>query len=130
MFGLAINGWAVLVAAVAQIVLGALWYSPVLFGKMWSRLSGIKGMGSWVNMVGGFVVALVMSFVLANVVKYVGVKGFFGGITAGFWMWLGFVATFTFYTIMYERKPFQLYLINNAYNLLGLMLMGVILSVW
>ena len=32
-----INLWAVLVAAVSSFALGGLWYSPVLFYKLWNR---------------------------------------------------------------------------------------------
>ena len=33
---------SVLVAAAAVYILGALWYSPVLFGNKWITLMGIK----------------------------------------------------------------------------------------
>src|SRR4029453_3136997 len=36
-----INVWAVLAAGVASMILGGLWYSPVLFGKGWSAASGV-----------------------------------------------------------------------------------------
>jgi len=32
-----INGWAVLIGTLVLWVLGALWYSPVLFGKIWQK---------------------------------------------------------------------------------------------
>ena len=32
-----INHWAVLVAAVSDFVVGALWYSPILFYKGWMK---------------------------------------------------------------------------------------------
>lgn len=34
-----IHWLAVLAAATATMVLGALWYSPLLFGKLWVKLS-------------------------------------------------------------------------------------------
>ena len=34
-----INFLAVLVATIVSMVLGALWYSPILFGKLWAKLS-------------------------------------------------------------------------------------------
>lgn len=36
-----INYLAVVVAAVVSMGLGAFWYSPLGFGKMWMNLSGI-----------------------------------------------------------------------------------------
>jgi len=35
-----VNIWAVLVAAVSSFLLGGLWYSPVLFHKLWNREAG------------------------------------------------------------------------------------------
>jgi hypothetical protein len=35
-----LNFLAILVAAVAAFVLGALWYSPVLFAKQWMKAHG------------------------------------------------------------------------------------------
>ena len=35
-----INPWAVLVASVATMVIGFLWYSPMLFARPWMRLMG------------------------------------------------------------------------------------------
>ena len=37
-----LNWLAILVAALAYFVLGALWYSKVLFVKPWLRMTGIK----------------------------------------------------------------------------------------
>jgi hypothetical protein len=36
-----INPWAVLVSAIAAMVIGFLWYSPILFANPWMRLMGI-----------------------------------------------------------------------------------------
>src|SRR3989337_3239270 len=35
-----VNYLAVVVAAVASMIIGAIWYSPRVFGKMWMRLTG------------------------------------------------------------------------------------------
>ena len=37
---LGVNVWTVLVAAVATMVVGFLWYSPALFAKPWMKLMG------------------------------------------------------------------------------------------
>lgn len=36
-----INVWAVLTTGLSSLILGGLWYSPVLFGKAWSTASGV-----------------------------------------------------------------------------------------
>lgn len=132
-----INIWATLVAAVISMGLGALWYSPILFGNLWMKTQGItaedmeemsKGMvGAYLLM---FIGAVVMSFVLGHMVDYTGSNSIVTGVTTGFWLWLGFVAPVTLQSKIFEDKPCTLWLLNNAYNLAGLCLMGAVLAVW
>ena len=73
-----INYLAVFVAAVATMVLGSLWYSPMLFGKIFmkeckmsekDKKNGMKGMTS--NYIIMFGTALVTAYILAHFVDYV-----------------------------------------------------------
>jgi hypothetical protein len=48
----------------------------------------------------------------------------------GFFNWLGFVAVATLGSVTFGKRPLQLYMINNAYLLLALLLMGAVLAVW
>lgn len=135
-----INYLAVLVAAVASMVLGGLWYGP-LFGKMWMAQMGWaperaqemkKGAGKGYAV--QFIGSLVMSFVLAHALvfasSYLAVSGVSAGLTAGFWNWLGFIAPVTLGSVLWERKSMKLWLLNNSYYLVSLLMMGVILAVW
>ena len=36
----------------------------------------------------------------------------------------------TFMATLYEKRPFKLFLINNGFQLLSLLLMGAIVAVW
>ncbi len=133
-----VNYLAVLVAAIVQMVVGALWYSPMVFGKMWMKLSGLnakqleeakkKGMGKSYFLM--FLGTLVMSYVLAHFVFYTGATSFILGMQTGFWIWLGFLATTTMGMVLWDNKPWSLYVLNNGYNLVVLLLMGGILAVW
>ena len=70
-----INYWAVLVAAIAQFVIGMAWYSPMLFGKTWMKEMGLtdkdmkasKEKGMMKEMVIALISALVMAYVLSHV---------------------------------------------------------------
>tara|TARA_Y100000031_G_C8076217_1_gene317467 strand:- start:182 stop:601 length:420 start_codon:yes stop_codon:yes gene_type:complete len=133
-----VNYWAILVSGVAAVVIGAVWYSPGVFGKAWMQLVGFKkedmkkakqeGMaGKYLT---GFIGALVMAFILAHFIGFAGASSAVGGAIAAFWLWLGFIATTTLGSVLWERKPLTLYFLNNAYNLLSLLVMGVILGAW
>lgn len=128
------NYWAILVGAVVYQVLGAIWYGP-LFGKHWMKLMRWKpsskdtqNMGA--RYFGAFVCNLVQVAMLAFVISWRGISGVIGGLTSAFWVWLGFIATVSLGSILWDNKPFTLWILNNAYNLLGLLVAGVILGVW
>jgi hypothetical protein len=134
MESLPINWWAVIVAAIAMFVIGAVWYSPPLFAKRWRDLLGMSEEQMRAGLVGGMVAGiignLVMAYVLARFIGYYGEHSFGSGILIGFMAWIGFVAAVTIGQVFYERRPFSLWLINNAYLLIGLLVMGAIIGLW
>lgn len=131
-----INYWAVLVAAVVNMVIGYLWYGPV-FGKIWVKLMGFtpekmeemkkKPMGKSYAIM--FVSSLVMAYVLAHFVVVWSVSDIYGGLQVAFWVWLGFIATVMTGSVLWEGKSWQLYILNVAYYLVSLSVMAKIL-VW
>ena len=136
-----INYLAVLASAVVMMVLGGLWYGP-LFGKQWSALMGwsaeemkakmAKGMAkSYVLMALG---ALLMSFILAHAIifadAYLNMSGVSAGLEVGFMNWLGFVVPVSLGTVLWDGKPWKLWVINAGYYLAGLLLIGVLLALW
>ena len=125
---------AVLVAALASYLLGAIWYGPI-FGNAWKKLTGIPEMKPTPSaMILGFAGSFLMSFVLAHALVFAGAYMAAGGTSAGlmcgFWNWLGFIAPVTLGVVIYEKKSWKLWLLNNSYWLISLLVMGVILSVW
>lgn len=129
-----INYLAVLVAAIVGMVIGFIWYGP-LFGRQWMTYLGIdpaslpRG-GMTRIYVWQLILALVTAYVLARLVDVMGASTIGGGIVAGFWIWLGFVATQTATGVLYERRPLGLWVLNNAYHLINLAVMGALLAVW
>jgi len=129
-----INWLAVLVAAIVKFVIGAIWYSPVAFGPRWGRLTGcspeggMQGLGK--AMAVDFVAGLVMAFVLLHAVHYAGALTLGTGAAVGFFNWLGFIGATTLAAAFFEKRPLQLWLINNAYLLIALLVMGAILAIW
>lgn len=124
----------VLIAGIANMVIGMIWYAPPVFGTIWRKLSGVNEKSMQKNMakmyVFGFIAALISSYVLAHVVGYVNATSMGQGVQAGFWMWLGFVAPITAASVLYEGKPIKLYLLNNGFQLVALSIMGAILALW
>jgi hypothetical protein len=89
----AVNYLAVVVAAIAAVVLNALWYSVVLKAQVGALRTGdptIAGREPAPPMYGVAVAGqLLMSFVIAVVMKSAGIAGIGGGLVAGALLWLG-----------------------------------------
>ena len=127
-----INYLAVLVAAILNMAIGALWYSPLLFARPWMRLTGRK-MGEG-NAGLGYALAalcsLVTAYVLAHFISLVNANSFGTGAATGFWAWLGFVATAFAASFAFEGRPSRLFGIVTGYSLVSLVLMGGLLGAW
>ncbi|MFT5692500.1 MAG: hypothetical protein ACI92E_001835 [Oceanicoccus sp.] len=83
---LGINIMGVLAATVIGMVLGALWYSPVLFGKKWMQSIGktpdTLG-GSALPMVGCVIASMMTAVGISIVFSLVGVDSFSAGLGVG-----------------------------------------------
>ena len=131
---ISINYLAVLITAIVSFIIGAIWYSKVLFAKPWERLSNVK-MGEGKNLpllfIINFIATFIVAWVFAHTVKYAGATTFIDAILVGFFTWLGYFALATLLgTILWESKPFNLYLINAGYWLINLLVMATILTMW
>ena len=133
-----VNYWAILIASIVSFVLGWIWHSPMVFGNMWMKLSNMdkkkmdeakkKGMAKPISF--QFIATLVTAYVLAYFVNYSQAKTIIDGAMVGIWAWIGFVATVMVGMVIWEGKPFKLFLINAGHVLVSLIVMGAILAVW
>ena len=134
-----VNLVTLLVAVVASMLIGFLWYSPMLFAKPWMKLMGItqqdmKGaQNGMVKMYAiSFFAALVTAFVLSHVVamseKFFGSSPLETGLNSAFWMWVGFVAPVQLTDVIFGGKKWKLFAINTGYQLASLLVMGVVIG--
>ncbi len=135
MLQMPVNYLAILAASVASMIIGGLWYSPVLFAKKWMALTGMtedqmKNVKPGPLYAQAFVAALVTYFVMAHFVSYAGANTFLLGAKTGFWCWLGFITTVQFTNNLFSTKPIQLYVLDTGYQLVTALVAGAILGVW
>ena len=129
-----VNYLAVLVAAIANYAIATIWYAAI-FGKLWQKLTGITDMKpAPMNIVLVFIGSFVLSFVLYHSIvfgnAYFKMSGISGGLMGGFFGWLGYIAPVSLMTKLYEKKPWKLWLMDNAFWFISLLVMGIILSAW
>ena len=128
-----INYWAVLVAALAPMGIGVLWYSPALFGKIWMRVNGFSGNEPRGNMARTMIIAFILSLVMSlNLAAFLAVPGtnIRWGITAGFLAGFGWVTLSIVVISLFERRPFAYMAVNGGYWVVSFIVMGAILGAW
>jgi hypothetical protein len=125
-----VNWVVVLVAAVAGIVVGFIWFAPPVFGRRWARASGIDlpEEGQITPVVAAVVTVLVTAYVLAVLSRGLGVATLADGAILGAVVWLGFVATWLTTTVFFERRSAEWWAINAGQGLVSLVIQGAIIG--
>ncbi len=133
-----LNWLAVLVAALAYFMLGAIWYAPPVMGKAWMKASGIEmsdteGGPGPAEMLLPLLGYLVSAVAIAMIALATGSDTFSEGLVLGIVVGVGFSLTLAYVTAIFETtkpSPMGWAMITGAYNVLGLIIAAVIVSVW
>ena len=130
----AINWCSILVAGSAGYALGALWYSPLLFGNLWMKIQGFEKEdlkeGCTKAMIITFFTTMLTAFVLEAVIATWGIT-FVGHavpltILFGLFLYSGNVLS----DYLYSRKPMKLFWIVAMYRVVMILVMSIILILW
>lgn len=128
-----INHLAVFVAALSDFVVGALWYSPLLFYKRWMTANSFTDEDL---KKGSPAVTYGLTFVLAYIISY-NLAFFLGtpdidastGLMYGFLTGVWAAAAFTIVSL-FEKRNAAYVLINTSYMLVAFTLKGLIIGAW
>ena len=131
----AVNWIAVVVAAIASMALGFVWYMAL--GNQWMAALNktreqIMASGNQATpFIISFVMQLVMAYGLALFVpKLLGSTSVANGLLAGFLVWLGFVITSMIINHRYQGSKWSLTLIDGGYLLGVLLVQGVLIGLF
>lgn len=135
-----INFVAILIATVANFILGFIWYTP-LFGKAWAKEMGFDlnikptgsqmAMGMAIMVVGNFLMAMVFA---SNHAAWDFVPGMSEMSVSGKIMnavgftWLGFYLPVDLGAVAWEKKSWKLFAINTGYHFAMLLVAAIILE--
>lgn len=131
------NFWAIMAAAVAAWLVGAVYYTalakPWMAAQSWDRKEdapAASGRMSPVPFVLAFVAELVMAWVLAGIIGHLGPGQVTlrNGLISGAFVWLGFVATTLAVNNAYGRRRLSLTLIDAGHWLAVLLVQGMVIG--
>ena len=115
------------------MVVGAIWYSELLFGKQWMKLAGKKASDLQNNAGSSYLLTgllwLLISYALAHFVQYTFADTWMEGAITAFWLWTGFVFAPQLIHSLFDGSSKKLLAINAGYTLVALLGMGIILVV-
>ena len=125
------NWLAIIIAAIANMVIGFLWYGNFAFGKSWVQLSG-RSMGEGqqpgplyaLTVVGAVVQAIAMSWFAAQT----GANSGSAGALLGLFVGLGFIAPAMFADVLFAGRPARLYAITAGYQVFAAVVQGTIIG--
>ena len=125
-----INVFAVLVAAASSFVLGGLWYSPMLFGRLWNREAGQE------PQIGHPAKVFTLSFIFAVIAagalaSWLGPRPplphalTWGAVAGGCFVGASFGINYQF-----ANRSALLWLIDSGYHTAQFVLFGLIIGLW
>lgn len=121
---------AVLTAAVAGFVFGALWYT--LLGKAWMSAIGMseKPTPKPGIFVFTFICQLFMAFMLAGLVGHVGAPDMRTSALSAVFVWAGFILTTMLVNHRFQGQRWKLSLIDAGHWLGVLLVMGAVIGLF
>ena len=135
-----VNLWAVLGSAAATMVIGFLWYSPMLFANPWMVAMGYDPadkakIGEMQKSAGpkyaiSLLASILSAFILGKIIYHLAISTALYGMKVGFAVWLAFVMTVQLTDKLFTNRPTKLFLINTGYQLACYLAMGAILGKW
>nr|WP_279587832.1 DUF1761 domain-containing protein [Microbacterium ulmi] len=127
-----------MLATVASMVIGSVWYTPKVFGNRWMKLAKVTpadtNVGAWLPIIVSIVLSFLLAWVLAGAVTiawhfYEG-SYFSAALVTGLTLWAGFTASRIIVHDIFEGRPSSLTVLTIAHELATVLAMSIIIGVW
>ncbi len=130
-----INWWAVLTSIAIYMGFGAIWYAKPVFGAMWQKLVGVSDADLLKDtpktMIGGALMAGLIATGLAYGMEILALDYTWrNGLWLALHVGVGFIAPVIFVNVLFQRKPFRLFLIDAGYQLVTVAAMAILIGSW
>jgi hypothetical protein len=129
-----INHLAVFVCALLSLVIGGLWYSPLLFFKAWQKQSGLSDeQVAKASLAKTYSLTLVLAWIISyNLAFFLGDSktNWRWGLAAGLLAGVGWASTMFMIVSLFEQRSLKYMLINCGYITVYFGLIGFVLGIW
>ena len=128
---LGINYLAIIVAAIAAVAIGIVYYGILGVGDRQSRMLGASparpGPAQGAT---GLIVGLVNAWVIAVLSLNLGAASIVDAVVLGALVWLGFGATFKAAQVAFERRPWAVWVLQGVHDLIVEIVVAGIVTLW
>ena len=127
-----INWFGVLIATILYFIIGALWYNPAIFGKIWMMEMSFGEKITFphpITFVFTFISQFVMITVLNAIMNGLGLISLSDGILFGSILALGIIIPILAIKTIYSQSKWSVFIIDAGYHLVGMAFSGLILRV-
>jgi hypothetical protein len=121
------------VAAIVNMIIGAIWFARPVFGKRWMAGLGkseaemqemMKGAGK--SYAVGFLASLLLAAVLTLILAMTSaLDSITSALEVSFLVWLGFVLTTGLPSVLFEKRAPSVFGITQGYTFISFLVMGV-----
>jgi hypothetical protein len=124
---------AIILAVLANMIIGALWYSPVLFANVWMKSLGKTAeelhtsnpnIGYGLTTLAGIATAIILSLFI-SMLESVTIGG---GALIGFLAGAGIASARELSPTFFEGRKYTLFFISAGYHIVSLTVMGIIIA--
>ncbi|TMA06900.1 MAG: DUF1761 domain-containing protein [Methanobacteriota archaeon] len=127
------NWIAIVMAGVSAWIIGAIWFSPPVFGRRWMAALGLK-QEQLGNPAPGFVAALVISIIGATFLRWViGVAGATSvgdGIEVALIIWFAFILLPSAPGLLFTKQSGTAFALTQVQHAIAMSAMGIVLTAY
>jgi hypothetical protein len=136
--GVEVSWIGIVLAVVAAMVVGFIWYSPGVFGNTWQRLAGLDSDKAKKGMVGPMAATVIGAVLTAYILAHTAYLShaffknsfFMDSVNTAFWLAIGISATTLLIHNSFEHKPWKLTAISIGNRIVSLIVMGAVIGLF
>lgn len=128
------NYVAIMIATIFSVILGFVWYSPVVFGKRWIKLNNIDPKKIRDSRSGMYFLPVISSIITVSILilltYLLDATTWQAGAFIGLIAWFGFTLPTQLLPWAFSGKKMEALLLDTIYPLISFILMGALIAGW